>query len=88
MAFDVFPPSRTLEHALAGRLSGGERRMVSVGRARMVDARLCRIDEPSSGLAPEISDSVIEALFSLPQAGRAMVIAEQKSPFCPAALTG
>lgn len=77
MVFDIFPPLRKLEHALVGRLSGGERRMVSVGRALMVEARLYLIDEPSLGLAPKISASVIEALFSLPQDGRAIVIAEQ-----------
>lgn len=77
MVFDIFPPLRKLESALVGRLSGGERRMVSVGRALMVEARLYLIDEPSLGLAPKISASVIEALFSLPKEGRAMVIAEQ-----------
>jgi branched-chain amino acid transport system ATP-binding protein len=75
--FDIFPPLRKLEHALVGRLSGGERRMVSVGRALMVEARLYLIDEPSLGLAPKISASVIEALFALPQDGRALIIAEQ-----------
>lgn len=77
MVFDIFPPLRKLEHALVGRLSGGERRMVSVGRALMVEAKLYLIDEPSLGLAPKISASVIEALFALPKDGRAMVIAEQ-----------
>jgi branched-chain amino acid transport system ATP-binding protein len=77
MVFDIFAPLRKLEHALVGRLSGGERRMVSVGRALMVEAKLYLIDEPSLGLAPKISASVIEALFSLPREGRAMVIAEQ-----------
>jgi branched-chain amino acid transport system ATP-binding protein len=77
MVFDIFPPLRKLEHALVGRLSGGERRMVSVGRALMVEASLYLIDEPSLGLAPKISASVIEALFALPKDGRAMVIAEQ-----------
>lgn len=77
MVMDIFPPLRKLENALVGKLSGGERRMVSVGRALMVDASLYLIDEPSLGLAPKISASVIEALFSLPTDGRAMVIAEQ-----------
>lgn len=77
MVFDIFPPLQKLEHALVGRLSGGERRMVSVGRALMVEAKLYLIDEPSLGLAPKISASVIEALFALPKDGRAMVIAEQ-----------
>ena len=69
MIFDIFPPLRKLEHALVGRLSGGERRMVSVGRALMVEAKLYLIDEPSLGLAPKISTSVIEALFKPLRAG-------------------
>jgi len=77
MVMDIFPPLRALEGALVGKLSGGERRMVSVGRALMADASLYLIDEPSLGLAPKISTSVIEALFALPREGRAMVIAEQ-----------
>ena len=77
MVMDIFPPLRKLEDALVGKLSGGERRMVSVGRALMVEASLYLVDEPSLGLAPKISASVIEALFSLPTEGRAMVIAEQ-----------
>ncbi len=64
MVFDIFPPLRKLEHALVGHLSGGERRMVRVGRALKADARLYVLDEPSLGLAPKISASVIEALLS------------------------
>ena len=77
MVMDIFPPLRQLENSIVGKLSGGERRMVSVGRALMVDASLYLIDEPSLGLAPKISASVIDALFSLPKDGRGMVIAEQ-----------
>ena len=77
MVMDIFPPLRQLENSIVGKLSGGERRMVSVGRALMVDASLYLIDEPSLGLAPKISTSVIDALFSLPKDGRGMVIAEQ-----------
>ena len=51
--------------------------MVSVGRALMTEASLYLIDEPSLGLAPKISKSVIEAVLSLSTEGRAMVIAEQ-----------
>lgn len=77
LVMDIFEPLRQLEHAQLGKLSGGERRMVSVGRALMVDASLYLIDEPSLGLAPKICKAVMEALFSLPQEGRAMIIAEQ-----------
>ncbi len=74
--FDIFPPLRPLEHALVGKLSGGERRMVSIGRMLMTEAKLYLIDEPSLGLAPKISASVMEALWALPVTG-AMIIAEQ-----------
>jgi len=74
--YDIFPPLRPLEHALVGKLSGGERRMVSIGRMLMTEAQLYLIDEPSLGLAPKISHRVMEALWDLPVSG-AMVIAEQ-----------
>lgn len=77
MVMDIFEPLRKLENAQLGKLSGGERRMVSVGRALMVDASVYLIDEPSLGLAPKICTAVMEALFSLPREGRAMIIAEQ-----------
>ena len=72
----IFPPLRSLQHNLVGKLSGGERRMVSVGRMLMSDARLYLIDEPSLGLDPKISQRVMEALWALPVTG-AMIIAEQ-----------
>lgn len=74
--FDIFPPLRPLEHALVGKLSGGERRMVSIGRMLMTEARLYLIDEPSLGLAPKISQRVMAALWDLSVSG-AMIIAEQ-----------
>ena len=74
--FDIFPPLRPLEHALVGKLSGGERRMVSIGRMLMVEARIYLVDEPSLGLAPKISERVMKALWDLPVSG-AMIIAEQ-----------
>jgi branched-chain amino acid transport system ATP-binding protein len=74
--FDIFPPLRALEHSLVGKLSGGERRMVSIGRMLMTEAKLYLVDEPSLGLAPKISQRVMEALWALPIEG-AMIIAEQ-----------
>lgn len=73
---DIFPPLRALQNDVVGKLSGGERRMVSIGRMLMTPARLYLIDEPSLGLAPKISERVMEALWALPVQG-AMIIAEQ-----------
>ena len=75
--FDLFPPLRKLENTTVGTLSGGERRMVSVGRALMTEARLYLIDEPSLGLAPIISQRVVAALREIDVADGAMIIAEQ-----------
>ena len=74
---DLFPPLQKLMNTPVGRLSGGERRMVSIGRGLMTDAKLYLVDEPSLGLAPKISQSVMEALFSLNLKDSAMFIAEQ-----------
>lgn len=73
----VFPPLRKLMQTPVGRLSGGERRMVSLGRGLMADASLFLVDEPSLGLAPKIGKSVMEALFAIELGSSAMVIAEQ-----------
>jgi len=73
----VFPPLRKLLAVPTGRLSGGERRMVSLARGLMADASLLLVDEPSLGLAPKISKSVIEALMRIDLRNGAMVIAEQ-----------
>ena len=75
--YEIFPPLRDLQDAIVGKLSGGERRMVSVGRALMADANLYLIDEPSLGLAPKISQRVVEALMTIGVEDKAMVVAEQ-----------
>jgi len=74
---EIFPPLRKLQDSLVGKLSGGERRMVSLGRMLMVEADLYLIDEPSLGLAPKISAAVMDAIWSLKMEGRGMIIAEQ-----------
>lgn len=75
--YQIFPPLVKLQHTPVGRLSGGERRMVSIGRGLMAEASLFLVDEPSLGLAPKIGKSVIDALMSVDLGGSAMVIAEQ-----------
>ena len=73
----IFQPLRKLLDQPVGKLSGGERRMVSLARGLMDDARLLLIDEPSLGLAPKISKGLIEALMQIDIKDGAMVIAEQ-----------
>ena len=74
---DLFEPLKSLLKTPVGRLSGGERRMVSIGRGLMADAKLYLADEPSLGLAPKIGIGVMEALLKIDLNHSAMVIAEQ-----------
>jgi branched-chain amino acid transport system ATP-binding protein len=74
---EIFSPLKALLKIPVGRLSGGERRMVAIGRGLMADASLFLVDEPSLGLAPKIGKSVMDALMSLKLSASAMVIAEQ-----------
>ena len=73
----IFPPLRKLMDTPVGRLSGGERRMVSIGRGLMAEASLFLVDEPSLGLSPKIGKGVMDALMAVELGNSAMVIAEQ-----------
>lgn len=73
----IFPPLEKLMRTAVGRLSGGERRMVALGRGLMSDASLFLVDEPTLGLAPKIGKSVLEALMAVELGDSAMIIAEQ-----------
>lgn len=61
----------------AGTLSGGERRMCSLGRGLMADAKVYLIDEPSLGLAPGIVAGLFVTLRELDLGGGTLIVAEQ-----------
>jgi ABC-type branched-subunit amino acid transport system ATPase component len=60
--FELFPRLSERQTRLASSLSGGERRMLSIGLAVLLRPRLLLLDEPSSDLAPALVDSVFEAI--------------------------
>ena len=74
---ETFPRLGERLTQLAGSLSGGERRMLSIGRGLMSDGRLYLVDEPSLGLSPALSEMITATLTSLQLDRGAMVIAEQ-----------
>ena len=83
----IFPALEKLLDVPVGRLSGGERRMTSLGRGLMADARLLLIDEPSLGLAPRISQELVAALSAIELGDSAMIIAEQNIPLLQGRVT-
>jgi branched-chain amino acid transport system ATP-binding protein len=74
---ELFPRLGERLGQAAGTLSGGERRMCSLGRGLMTDARVYLIDEPSLGLAPGIAAGLFSTLRELRPEGGALVLAEQ-----------
>jgi branched-chain amino acid transport system ATP-binding protein len=74
---ELFPQLASRLDQLAGTLSGGERRMVAIGRGLMADADVYLVDEPSLGLAPGLAAKMIEALLSIELDGGGMLLAEQ-----------
>ena len=77
VVLELFPQLGGRLDQLAGTLSGGERRMVAIGRGLMDDADVYLVDEPSLGLAPGLAAKMIDALLSIELDGGAMLLAEQ-----------
>lgn len=78
--YATFPILKERRHTQAGLLSGGQQQMLVIGRALMTHPRLVAIDEPSLGLAPNITDQVYERLIALQVERKlTLLIVEQSS---------
>jgi branched-chain amino acid transport system ATP-binding protein len=79
--YEIFPVLAERGAALAGTLSGGQRRMLSLGMAMMRLPRLLLLDEPSLGLAPALVTRLFETVRSLAtELGQAILLVEQNLP--------
>jgi ABC-type branched-subunit amino acid transport system ATPase component len=77
--FELFPQLAPLRRRLARTLSGGERKMLGIGRALMAHPKLVVLDEPTAGLAPGIARGVLRDIVSqLADSGRAVLLIEQR----------
>jgi branched-chain amino acid transport system ATP-binding protein len=77
--FSLLPKLKERQKQLAGTLSGGERRMVGIGRGLMAGGRLLMLDEPSLGLAPIVIDQIYAVISSLRASGRTILIVEENA---------
>jgi neutral amino acid transport system ATP-binding protein len=77
--YDRFPVLRERASQKAGTLSGGQRQMLAMGRALMLDPELLLLDEPSAGLAPDLVDEMFERVDRIVDSGTAVLMVEQNA---------
>lgn len=75
--YELFPRLEERRNQLAGTMSGGERKMLGIGRALMADPDLLLVDEPSFGLAPQLTEQVFASLNTLRNRGMTILVVEQ-----------
>jgi branched-chain amino acid transport system ATP-binding protein len=78
-----FPKLRSLMKVRAGQLSGGERKMLGIARALMLDPGVLVFDEPSAGLAEDLAKGLLDTqVRQLADQGKTIVIVEQRALAC------
>ena len=76
---DLFPDLAFRPERKAGSLSGGQRQMLAIARALMLNPSLLMLDEPSAGLSPVMMDNVLERLREINRRGVALLMVEQNA---------
>ena len=79
---ELFPTLAKRRNQKAGSLSGGERQMVAMARALMMNPSVLLLDEPSAGLSPALQDEVFILVRKINQTGVTVIIVEQNARRC------
>ena len=80
--YGMFPRLAERADQRAGLLSGGERQMLAMGRALMMEPSVLLLDEPSAGLSPVLQTEVFERAARINQAGVSIIMVEQNARRC------
>ncbi|MEP5064832.1 ABC transporter ATP-binding protein [Roseibium sp.] len=75
--YELFPDLKERRKTLAGSLSGGQRQMVAMGRALMLDPKLLLLDEPTAGLSPRYMEQIFQICRDVRSTGVAILLVEQ-----------
>jgi len=79
---ELFPRLAERLSQRAGSLSGGERQMLAMGRALMMEPKVLLLDEPSAGLSPTLQDQVFIRARQINRAGVSIIMVEQNARRC------
>ena len=77
--FDLFPDLGVKRGQKAGSLSGGQRQMLAIARALMLDPVLLLLDEPSAGLSPAMMATVFDLIKRINESGVSLLLVEQNA---------
>jgi len=77
--YDLFPPLLEKRNQAAGTLSGGQRQMVAMGRALMLQPKVLMLDEPTAGLSPKYAQEIFELVIQVNGAGIPVLMVEQNA---------
>ncbi|MEL6958262.1 MAG: ABC transporter ATP-binding protein [Pseudomonadota bacterium] len=77
--YDLFPDLKEKRRQAAGSLSGGQRQMVAMAKALMVDAKILLLDEPTAGLSPKYRGEIFSTIQKIKDTGVPILIVEQNA---------
>ena len=77
--YEMFPPLAEKKKQAAGELSGGQRQMVAMGKALMLDPTILMLDEPTAGLSPIYRNEIFQIIRQINASGVPILMVEQNA---------